>query len=93
MAHEVKSIFDSTQAAIREIDGKWYAFGFCEYRDSRPAQVFSIGADAPKSGRYAATFSDDGIKEVATVSPSWKAAVAKAKRFGAKCNGYYVGKV
>lgn len=88
MAQEVMSIFQATQAAVREIDGKWYAFGLCEYKDSRPDQVFSIGADAPEHGKDVANFSDGGITEVSTASPSKKAAVAKAKRFVAKFDGY-----
>ena len=92
MSHEVMTIFDSTQAAIREIGGEWYAFDLCEYKDSHPDQVFSIGTDAPESGRYVANFSDGGITEIATASSSKRVAVAKAKRSVAKFDdAHYAG--
>ena len=61
---------------ISMVDGKWYAFGI--YKD----QVVSIGRDCPTGGMWVAKMTDNGIKYVATQSPTKAAAVAKARRHG-----------
>lgn len=65
---------------IRLIEGNWYAYG------GHGSQVYSIGADSPKEGRWFATRTDAGIKYVATKSPTRTAAYQKARR-----NGTYMG--
>lgn len=62
---------------IKEIDGKWYAFG--EYGDG---QVCAIGRDRPESGVDLAGCCDSGIKYVATPSLNKTAARKKAQRAG-----------
>lgn len=61
---------------ISMIDGKWYAFGV--YKEH---QVVSIGRDCT-GGTWVARMTDNGIKYVATPSPTKAAAVAKARRHG-----------
>lgn len=43
---------------IREIDGKWYAFS----ANPDNGQVYSIGKDNPKDGRWFANLTNSGIK-------------------------------
>lgn len=66
---------------ITNIDGNWYAFA--AERDN----VYSIGADsdgAAKSGGYCwvARRTAEGVKYVASASPSRNAAYQKARRHG-----------
>jgi len=61
---------------VTEISGVWYAYAARDYT------VFSIGRDCPISGRLCARYTEDGIKYVASASPSKRAAIAKAKRHG-----------
>lgn len=72
----------STKTYVKQIDGKWYAFA-ANYEDY---QVFGIGRDCPpvSSGCYCycAKWTDNGIKNVATPSPSRAAALKKARRHG-----------
>ena len=63
---------------IREIDGDWYAFA----GDKDKAQVYSIGSDNPKQGRWFARWTDNGIRYVASKSPTRSAAYQKARRHG-----------
>ena len=70
---------------VIKIDGDWYAFA-----GSIPNnQVYSIGADNPKEGRWFARFCDSGILYVATKSPNKSAAIKKAKRAGNYCVEVY----
>ena len=73
---------------VTEIDGRYYAFAMTDNSN----QVLSIGADNPpiKSGgsRWFASYSESGIKYVATPSPNRQAAVSKARR-----NGNYFGEI
>lgn len=62
---------------ISMVDGKWYAFGV--YKDH---QVVSIGRDCTAGGTWVARMTDNGIKYVATPSPTKAAAIAKARRHG-----------
>ena len=59
---------------IARIAGKWYAF------EKRGYQVFSIGRDNPKSGRWMANFNEEGIKYVSSPSPTRNAAYQRARR-------------
>ena len=68
---------------IKEIEGKWYAFAGDETKN----QVYSIGNDSPKNGRFFARWNDSGIKYVSCCSPTKSAARQKAKRHGNYC-GY-----
>lgn len=64
---------------IRKIDGRWYAYS----GDRQRGQVYSIGRDNPsEGGRWFARWTDNGIKYVASASPSRKAAYEKARRYG-----------
>ena len=67
---------------IREIDGKWYAFGGSPFN----AQVYSIGRDNPTKSScgmcWCAKWVESGIKYVASPSPSRRAAIQKARRAG-----------
>ena len=67
---------------ITNIDGEWYAFA----GDAKSDQVYSIGNDNPKEGRWYGRWTNAGIKYVASPSPSRNAAYQKAKR-----NGNYGG--
>ena len=68
---------------IRQIDGKWYAFG----ADEENNQVYGIGSDCPKGGRsWVGSWTDTGIKYVACSSDTRRAAYQKARR-----NGKYSG--
>lgn len=94
--HEIKkvsSIFDANNTGIRKIDGFWYSFGYCEYSDTRPPQVFAIGADAPNSGKAIANFCDAGIKDIATPQKTRKAAAEKAKRYNSLYGGEFLGEM
>lgn len=65
-------------ACIRD---KWYAFAGDPGRD----QVYSIGKDCPPpsvGSRWYAVWTEYGIQYVASPSPSRRAAIAKAKRWG-----------
>lgn len=66
---------------IREIDGRWYAFA----GDTSKNQVYSIGQDCPEDGTWAASWTDGGIRYVATWSPTREAAYRKARRNGNYC--------
>ena len=67
---------------IKKIDSKWYAFA----GDNNKGQVYSIGSDNPskESGgsRWFARWTENGIKYVASPSPSRSAAYSKARRHG-----------
>lgn len=64
---------------IKEIDGKWYAFGIDEFHH----QAYSIGSDCPDDGGlWIARWSDEGIKYVASPSKSRSGAYQKARRWG-----------
>jgi len=67
---------------IREIEGKWYAFG----GDIDKNQVYSIGKDNPPSftgcSHYVARWTDYGIRYIANASPNKQAARKKAIRNG-----------
>lgn len=63
---------------IRQIDGKWYAFG----ADKDNNMVYSIGSDCPDGGVWYGSWTDSGIKYVAYSSPSRRAAYQKARRCG-----------
>lgn len=64
---------------IKKIDSKWYAFAADKQKD----QVYSIGADNPRYGsQWCSRWTDDGIKYVASSSPSRSAAYKKAFRHG-----------
>ena len=69
---------------ITNIDGKWYAYG----GDAKRNQVYSIGADNPKEGRWFGRWTNGGIQYVASPSPTRKAAYRKAKRHGNYCGEY-----
>ena len=70
---------------ITKIDDHWYAFA----ADQENYQVYSIGSDCPKGGGvWVAHLCDEGIKYVASWSPSRAAAYQKARR-----NGYYCGEI
>ena len=66
---------------IKQIEGKWYAFEGSKLKN----QVYSIGADNPKSGKWMARWTDSGIKYVASSSASRNAAYQKARRYGKYC--------
>lgn len=64
---------------IKKIDGKWYAFA----GNAEEGQVYSIGSDCPKYGcALFGRWTDEGIKYVASSSPSRGAAYQKARRYG-----------
>lgn len=63
---------------IREIDGDWYAFA----GNKDKAQVYSIGSDDPERGRWCASWTNLGVRYVATKSPTRNAAYQKARRHG-----------
>lgn len=63
---------------IREIDGDWYAFA----GDKEKVQVYSIGSDNLKYGRWCARWTDNGIRYVVSKSPTRSAAYQKARRHG-----------
>ena len=67
---------------IREIGGKWYAFG----GSPSNAQVYSIGRDNPAKSSggtcWCAKWTEEGIEYVASPSPSKQAAMQKARRAG-----------
>ncbi|MBP5463025.1 MAG: hypothetical protein J6Y20_13025 [Lachnospiraceae bacterium] len=68
---------------ITKIDGKWYAFA----GDTRKAEVYSIGADSPRTGgQWFARWSESGIKYVASPSTSRSGAYKKASRHVEYCH-------
>ena len=73
-----KRYLDYRATYITQIDGKWYAFE----GDSAKHQVYSIGADEPKEGRWMANWTDAGIQYVASPSTTRRAAYQKARRHG-----------
>lgn len=67
---------------IKQIEWQYYAFA----GDSQKGQVYSIGSDKPSAETggtiWFAEWTDNGIKYVASPSPSREAAYRKAKRHG-----------
>lgn len=63
---------------IKCIEGHWYA-----YEATDDGQVYSIGSDNPsQGGRWVARATDDGIRYVASPSPTRSAAYQRARRWG-----------
>lgn len=60
------------------IDGEWYAFEGNKERN----QVYSIGSDSTDTGAWFASWTNSGIKYVASPSPTRDAARKKAQRHG-----------
>lgn len=76
---------------IRQIDGRWYAFGAWSYSDASMTpdfgeQVCAIGEDAPMdhNAHFVADWCDSGIKSVSH-GTSRSAAYKRAKRHGEYC--------
>ena len=70
---------DKRETYIREINGAWYAYEWDKFH----GRVMSIGNDNPRDkGRWIASRSDEGIRYVATASPTRDAAYRKARRWG-----------
>ena len=72
---------------ITQIDGKWYAF------QHKHGNIYSVGRDIPRGGRWTAWMTPEGVRYVATPSPTRNAAYMKAKRACEVYDDRYGGEV